>query len=105
MQLTSKYDKGFRLFLYVIDIFNKNSWLVPLNNRKVITIFNDLQKILDQSNRKPNKIWGDKGSEFYNTSMESWLHDNDIKIQHIVKENLLLLKDLVEPYRTKFANL
>ena len=37
--------------------------------------------------------------------MESWLHDNDIKIQHIVKENLLLLKDLVEPYRTKFANL
>ena len=47
MQLTSKCDKGFRLFLYVIDIFNKNSWLVPLNNKKVITIFNDLQKILD----------------------------------------------------------
>ena len=52
---------------------------------------------IDESNRKPNKIWVDKGSEFYNRSMKSWLPDNDVEcIQHIMKENLLLLKNLSE---------
>ena len=36
------------------------------------------KKILDDSKRKPDKIWVDKGSEFYNRSMKSWLQDNDI---------------------------
>ena len=45
----------------------------------------------------PIKIWVDKGSEFYNRSMKSWLEKNDIEnIQHIMNENLLLLKDLLE---------
>ena len=43
-------------------------------------------------------MWADKGSEFYNILMKSWLQDNDIEyIQHITKGNLLLLKDLLEP--------
>ena len=41
-------------------------------DKKGIMITNAFQKILDQSNRKPNKIWVDKGSEFYNRSMKSW---------------------------------
>ena len=42
-------------------------------------------------------MWVDKGSEFYNRSMKSWLEKNDIEnIQHIMNENLLLLKDLLE---------
>ena len=36
-------------------------------------------KILNESNCKPNKIWVDKSSEFYNRSMKSWLEKNDIK--------------------------
>ena len=43
--------------------------IVSLKNKKGITISNAFQKILDESNRKPNKIWLDKGSEFYNKSM------------------------------------
>ena len=39
-----------------------------------------LTKILDDSKGKPNKIWADKGSEFYNRSMKSWLQDNDIAL-------------------------
>ena len=35
---------------------------------------------LDTSGRKPNKIWIDKGSEFYNRSMKSWLQDNDMEM-------------------------
>ena len=41
-------------------------------------IVNAFQKILKESNRKPNKIWVDKGSEFYNNSFKKWLQDNDI---------------------------
>ena len=36
------------------------------------------KKILDESNRKPNKIWVDKCSEFYNRSMKSFLQNNNI---------------------------
>ena len=41
---------------------------------------NAFLKILDESGRKPNKTWVDKGSEFYNRSIKSWLQDNDIEI-------------------------
>ena len=71
MQLISKFNKGFWFLLCVIDIYSKYSWVIPLNNQKCITITNAFQKILDESNRKPNKIWVDKGSGFYNRSMKS----------------------------------
>ena len=45
-----------------------------------MTIVNAFQKILDNSTRKPNKIWVDKGSEFYNSSFKKWLKDNDIEM-------------------------
>ena len=47
---------------------------------KGITITNVFQKILDESNCKPNKIWVDKGSELYNRSMKSFLQNNDIEM-------------------------
>ena len=43
-------------------------------------ITNAFQKILNGSNRKPNKIWVDKGSEFYKNSFKKWLKDNDIEM-------------------------
>ena len=54
------------------------SWVVPLKDKKGVSIVNAFQSILDDSKRKPNKIWGDKGGEFYNRSMKSWLEKNDI---------------------------
>ena len=66
MQLISKFNKGFRFSLCVIDIFSKYAWVVPLKDKKGVSIVDAFQKILDDSNRKPNKIWVDKGSEFYN---------------------------------------
>ena len=73
MQLTSKSNKGFRFLLCVIDIYSKYACVIPLKDKKGITITNAFQKFLKESNRKPNKIWVDKGSEFYNRSMKSWL--------------------------------
>ena len=70
MQLISKCNKGFRFFLCVTNIFRIYAWFVSLKDEKCIAITNAHQKILDESNRKPNKIWIDRGSEFYNESMK-----------------------------------
>ena len=48
-----------------------------LKDKTGITITNAFQKIIDESNRKPNKMWVDKGSEFYNRSMKSFLQNGD----------------------------
>ena len=98
MQSISKFIKGFRFFLCVIDIFSKDAWVVPLKDKKGVTITNAFQKILKQADlRKANKIWVDKGSEFYNNFLKKWLKDNNIIIlKCILRENLLLLKDLSE---------
>ena len=80
MQLISKFNKGFRFLLCVIDIYSKYAWVVPLKDKKGVSIVNAFQNILKKSNRKPKKIWVDKGGEFYNRSMKSWLEKNDIEM-------------------------
>ena len=70
MQLLSRYNKGIRFLLCVIDIFSKYAWVTPLKDKKGVSIITAFQSILKQSNRKPNKIWLDKGSEFYNASFK-----------------------------------
>ena len=98
MQLLSKFNKGFRFLLCVIDIFIKYALVVPLKDKKGISILNAFQKILKESNRKLNKIWVDKGSEFYKKiPLKNGYKIMVLKcIQHIMKENLLLLKDSLE---------
>ena len=71
MQLISKFNKGFRFLSCVIDIYSKYNWVVPLKDKKGVSIVNAFQSILKKSNRKPNKILVDKCSEFYNRSMKS----------------------------------
>ena len=78
MQLLSKYNKSIRFLLCVIDTFSKYARAVPLKDKKGVSIATAFQSILKQSNRKPNKIWVGKGSEFYNASFKKWLRDNDI---------------------------
>ena len=68
MQLISRYNKGIRFLFCVIDIFSKYAWVIPLKDQKGVSIIAVFQSIFKQSNRKPNKIWVVKGSEFYNTS-------------------------------------
>ena len=60
MQLLSKYNKGIKFLLRVIDIFSKYAWVVPLKDKKGISIVKAFQSIVKQSNRKPNKIWAYK---------------------------------------------
>ena len=73
MQLINKINKDFWFLFWVIDIYNKYDWVIPLKDKKAVTIVNAFQKILDESNCKPNKIWVNKASKFYNRSMKSRL--------------------------------
>ena len=66
MQLISRHNKGMRYLLCVTDLFTKYAWVVPLKDKKGVTIVNAFQSILNSSKRKPNRIWVDQGSEFYN---------------------------------------
>ena len=56
MHLLGKFNKGFRFFVWVIDIFSKYAWVIPLKGKKGISIVNRFQKIINDSKRKPNKI-------------------------------------------------
>ena len=77
-QSLSKKNKGIKYLLCAIDLFSKYAFVVPLKDKKGISIVNAFNKIIKQSNRKPNKIWVDQGSEFYNRVFKKWLSDNDI---------------------------
>ena len=112
MQLLSKYNKGIRFLLCVIDIFSKYAWVVPLKDKKGISIVKAFQIILKQSNsRKPNKIWVDKGSEFYNAYFKKWLRDNDIVMysthnegKSVVAERFIrTLKSKIYKYMTSIS--
>ena len=65
MQLISKYGKRFRFLLYVIDIFSKYAWVVPLKDKKTNAVTNAFQNVLNKSRCKPNKKV-DKFTDFYN---------------------------------------
>ena len=111
MELISKFNKGSRFLLSVIDIFRKYDWVVPLKDKKGITITNAFQKILKESNqgrpsqsegRKPTKIWPDKGSKFYNISFKKWLKDNNTEMYSIYSEGKSVIAErFIKTFKTK----
>ena len=111
IQLLSTFNKGFRFLLYVIDIFSKYAWVIPLKDKKGISIVNAFQIILKESNRKPNKIWVDKGSEFYNNSFKKWLKDKVIEMystnnegKSVIAERFIrTLKNKIYKYMTSIS--
>ena len=77
-QSLSKKNKGIKYLLCAIDLYSKYAFVVPLKDKKGISITNAFKKIIKQSNKKPNKIWVHQGSEFYNQDFKKWLSDNGI---------------------------
>ena len=74
----SNCNKGINYLLCVIDLFSKYAWVVPLKDKRGISIVNVFQKII--SKRKPNKIWIDQGGEFYNNLLKTFLKISSIEI-------------------------
>ena len=78
MQSLSKKNKGIKYPLCAIDLYSKYAFVIPLKDKKGISIVNAFNKIIKQSERKPKKIWVDQGGEFYNNVFKKWLSDNYI---------------------------
>ena len=86
MQSLNRKNKGIKYLLCVIDLYSKYAFVIPLKDKKGISIVNAFNKIIKQSNRKSNKIWVDQGGEFYNNVFEKWLSDNDINMYSTYNE-------------------
>ena len=78
MQSLIKKNKGIQYLLCAIDLYSKYAFVVPLKDKKGISVTDGFNKIIKQSETKPNKIWVDQGSEFYNNVFKKCLSDNDI---------------------------
>ena len=113
-------------------MFNKYAWVVPIKGKKGTSIVNAFKKIISKG-RKPNKIWVDQGSEFYNQSFKDFLKINNIEMyskfnegKSVVAERLIrtlknkifkhmaaisknvyfdVLNDIVNKYNTRFIEL
>ena len=86
MQSLSRKNKGIKYLLCAIDLYSKYAFVIPLKDKKGISIANAFNKIIKQSNRKPNKIWVDQGGEFYNNVFKKWLSDNDMIMSSMYNE-------------------
>ena len=85
MQSLSKYNKGIKYLLCAIDLFSKYAWVIPIKDKKGTSIVNAFKKIISEG-RKPNKIWVDQGSEFYNNTFKDFLKINNIEMYSIYNE-------------------
>ena len=77
MESSSSKNKNVKYLLCVIDLFSKYAWLKPSKNKNCKTVLNSFIEIVNESNRKPNRLWVDQGREFYNRLMEEWLDNNE----------------------------
>ena len=102
MQLLSRYNREYRFLLCVIDIYSKNAWVIPLKDKKGISIVNAFQKIIVDSRRRPNRIWIDKGSKFYDNSFKKWIKENDITMYSTNNEGKsVIVERFIRTLKTK----
>ena len=86
MQSLRKYNTGIKYLLCVIDLLGKYAWIIPIKDKKGISVVNAFKKILSDLNRKPNKMSVDQGIEFYNKSFKDFLKINNIEMYSTYNE-------------------
>ena len=86
IQKYSKWNKGIKYLLAVIDVFSKYGWIVALKDKKTESVILAFDEIFKKSKRKPEKLWTDKGSEFISKHFKEFLKKNNIKLYHTENE-------------------
>ena len=82
----SNYNNNYKFILTVIDIFTKHAWAIPLKNKSGVSITNGFKIVLSElpqggsESRKPEKLWVDRGSEFYNKTFKPLLKEYETKL-------------------------
>ena len=85
MQLLSKYNKGNKYLLCAVDSFSKCEWVIPIKDKKGVSIVNAFQEIISKG-RKQNKIQFDQGSKFYNDYFKDFLKINKTEMYSTYRE-------------------
>ena len=85
MQSMQKFNDCYRYLLVCIDVFSKYAWVVPLKNRKGLSLVDAFKTILI-SGRKPEKIITDQGTEFFNKHFKALLKDENIELYNTYNE-------------------
>lgn len=76
----AKDNKGVKFLLSIIDVFSKYGWLVPLSDKKGVTVNQAFATVFKNSGRTPKKLWTDKGTEFYNKDVKQLLSTHGITL-------------------------
>ena len=101
MQKFAKLNKRYRYLITCFDIFSKFAWVIPLKDKRGITIKNALEKIFNK--RKPKLLWTDRGTEFYNKQVQDLLNENNIKLYST--NNSEIKSSVVERFNRTFKNI
>ena len=86
VQKYSKWNKGIKYLLTVIDVFSKYGWIVALKDKKTESVSLAFDHIFEKSKRKPEKLWTDKGSEFISKHFKEFLKTHNIILYHTENE-------------------
>ena len=86
MQSLSKYNNGIKYLLCTIDLFSKYACVIPIKDKKGTSIVSACKKIISEGQRKPNKIWVDEDSEFYNKTFQDFLKINNSEMYSTYNE-------------------
>ena len=100
MQVFSKFNRGRKYLLAVINVFSKFGWLTPLKDKTGKSVASALKTIFKE--RKPEKMWVDKGKEFYNKdvkdlSIELYFTENEEK-SSVVERWIWTMKEKMWKY-------
>ena len=86
MQKYSKWNKGIKYLLMVIDVFSKYGWVKPLKAKKTESVSSAFDLIFKKSKRQPEKLWTVKGSEFIRKHFKEFLKKNNVELYHTENE-------------------
>ena len=73
MQKLSRWNKGNKYLLTVIDVLSKYAWAVPIKSKRSQDMIRGLESIYQQASpRRPLRVQTDQGKEFYNRGVQAW---------------------------------
>ena len=76
----SKYNKNYKFIFTIIDNHTKYAWAIPLKDKSGKSTTTALKSLIEKTKRKPDKIWSDRGKEFYNETFLNFLKEQNIQI-------------------------
>ena len=98
MQAFSKFNRGIKYLLAVIDVFSKYGWLIPLKDKTGKSVASALKTIFTE--RKPEKMWVDKCKEFYNKDVKELIELWNEEKSSVVERWIRTMKEKMWKYFT-----